>query len=122
MDIIQKRTKIVATLGPACGSKAILKEMILNGLDVARLNFSHGTHKQHKEHIKIIRDLNKELGVFVAILGDLQGPKLRIGEMKDGSSMLVEGKEIIITTKECKGTQFCIPCLLCLTNHYAKAR
>ena len=98
------KTKIVATLGPATFSKDVLKEMILAGLDICRINFSHVNYDIVKNAVSSIRELNKELGTNVAILGDLQGPKLRIGLVENNEAHLVEGKEIIITTKEMVGT------------------
>jgi pyruvate kinase len=82
-----------------------LKEMILNGTNVCRLNFSHGTHKNHLDTIKMVRNINEELGNNVAILADLQGPKIRIGEVENNGIELIDGKELIITTKECLGTK-----------------
>lgn len=102
--ITNSRTKIVATIGPASSPKEVLREMILAGTDVFRINFSHGSHEQHGQVIKTIRELNKELETFVPILADLQGPKLRIGEMENGSVMLETGKEIIFSTHEALGT------------------
>ena len=78
----QKRTKIVATLGPAIKSKEIMKNMILEGVNVFRINFSHSDYDSVKKSISMIRELNEELSVNVAILADLQGPKLRVGIMK----------------------------------------
>src|SRR5690554_2924874 len=78
-----KRTKIVSTLGPSTDSKRILKEMILSGVNVFRINFSHADHKDVEKKIKMIRNLSEELSVNVGILGDLQGPKLRVGKMED---------------------------------------
>jgi pyruvate kinase len=99
-----KRTKIVATLGPASSSAAVIEEIIKAGTDVCRINFSHGSYENVLDQIKIIRDINKKLGTHTAILADLQGPKLRIGVVEDNSVELVAGKEIIITTTECMGT------------------
>ncbi|TDJ06413.1 MAG: pyruvate kinase [Deltaproteobacteria bacterium] len=79
----QKKTKIVATLGPASSNKETLKNMILEGTDVFRINFSHADYKSVKNTISIIRELGNELGISTALLADLQGPKLRIGEMED---------------------------------------
>lgn len=98
-----KRTKIVATLGPATSERSVLKDLILQGVDVCRLNFSHGSYADHKKLIENIRDINKELNTHVALLADLQGPKLRIGEMEGGGVQLEKNQEIIITTKECVG-------------------
>ncbi len=99
------RTKIIATMGPSTQSKDVLRQMILEGLDICRINFSHGDYSVIKETIRNIRELNKELGTFVGILGDLQGPKLRIGIIKNGSITLEKDHEIIITTKECEGDE-----------------
>ncbi|MEM7163747.1 MAG: pyruvate kinase [Bacteroidota bacterium] len=79
-----KQTKIIATIGPSCSSKEALKEMILSGMNVARLNFSHGDHATKGEVIQLIRTLNQELNTNVAILADLQGPKIRVGDMGEG--------------------------------------
>ena len=79
-----KKTKILATLGPACSSKEVLREMMLAGADVFRLNFSHADYEGVKEKVRFIRELNEELGRNTGILADLQGPKLRVGAMKEG--------------------------------------
>jgi pyruvate kinase len=79
----RKKTKIVATLGPACSSKEVIKDMIDAGVNVFRINFSHADYADVKERIDIIRGLNDEFGYTTAILGDLQGPKLRVGVMKE---------------------------------------
>ena len=73
----QKKTKIIATLGPACSSKETIKNMILEGVDVFRVNFSHANYENVEKTIKIIRELGSQLGTNTAILADLQGPKLR---------------------------------------------
>lgn len=95
-----KRTKIVATLGPATARKEILLSMIKAGLDVCRLNFSHGKQEDHLSVIKIIREINEEYKMNIGILADLQGPKIRIGMVKEGGIHLVNGKTINITTNE----------------------
>ncbi len=97
------RTKIVATMGPATEDIAVLEEMMNNGLDICRINFSHGGYEAVKKTIDNIRTLNKKLNRHVGILGDLQGPKLRIGVVKNNLANLENGKEITITTKECEG-------------------
>ena len=96
------KTKIVATVGPASASKEMLRALIKEGVDVFRLNFSHGVHETHQKVIDAVRELNKELGTNVALLQDLQGPKIRVNEMEDGIE-LVPGQELIITTRELKG-------------------
>jgi len=99
-------TKIVATIGPACSSREVLREMFLEGVDVCRLNFSHSSHEEHLRVINLIRELNKELDTNVAILADLQGPKLRIGDVENNGVELKEGHEIIfITTEHFVGNQ-----------------
>ena len=94
-----KKTKIVATLGPACSDRDTIKQMMVAGVNVFRINFSHADFDTAKERIQLIRDLNKELGYNVGILADLQGPKLRVGKMKDG--VIVEtGDRIVFTTEK----------------------
>ncbi len=97
------KTKIVATLGPASSSKEVLRQMMIHGVDVCRLNFSHGSYQSYVDVIRIIRELNEELGFTTAILADLQGPKLRVGEMEDGPIELADGSELVITTEAVKG-------------------
>lgn len=99
-----KKTKIVATIGPASASHQILRDMILQGLDVVRLNFSHGTYEDHLSVIRWVRSIDMELGTNTALLADLQGPKLRVGEMENGSVNLVAGNSIVISTKKQIGT------------------
>ncbi len=93
-----KRTKIVCTIGPASEDKAILTKMVKNGMNVARLNFSHGTHAHHKMLIKNIRQVAKSTGQPVAILQDLQGPKIRVGELPKQGIKLTKGKELVFQT------------------------
>lgn len=97
------KTKIVATIGPASADKEVLREMMLNGVDVCRLNFSHGSYQFYANLIGTIRELNHELDRNTAILADLQGPKMRIGEMANGPIELVNGSELVITTEPIKG-------------------
>lgn len=101
--MIDPKTKIVATIGPASAPKEVLRQMMLNGMDVCRLNFSHGNYAFYSELIRTIRELNAELGLSTAILADLQGPKMRVGEMEDGPIDLVNGSELVITTEPVKG-------------------
>ena len=100
----QKRTKIIATVGPACDSFEKLLELAKEGINVFRLNFSHGTHENKKMVIENIRKINKSQPFNIAILGDLQGPKLRVGELVDGQVELIDGDEIIFTTEKQTGT------------------
>ena len=94
-----KKTKIVATLGPACSTREIIKDMIEAGVNVFRINFSHADYEGVKEKIDIIRGLNAEFGFTTAILGDLQGPKLRVGVMEEGT-VVNDGDIITFTTAE----------------------
>lgn len=100
-----KKTKIVATLGPASTTeKDVLRKMMLEGVNVCRLNCSHGSHEDHKRNIDMIRELNAELGFNVAILADLQGPKIRTYEMENNGVMMNEGASVIIVTEKIVGT------------------
>ena len=96
-----RKTKIIATIGPATSSKEILKKIIGKGVNVCRLNFSHLTHDAAKEIISNIKEINQELHVHTAILADLQGPKIRVGEFKNPIN-LVKGNEVIFSTKDKK--------------------
>lgn len=98
------KTKIVATLGPASNSAEVIEDMIKMGVDVFRINFSHVDYDAVKNTIDNIHRLNEELGTHVAILADLQGPKLRIGEVENNGVIIEQGKEVIFTTEKCIGT------------------
>jgi pyruvate kinase len=101
----QKRTKIVATVGPACDTLEKLLELAKAGVNVFRLNFSHGAYENKKEIIEHIRTINKSQPFNIAILGDLQGPKLRVGDLENGKVELVEGADIIFSTEKQIGTK-----------------
>jgi pyruvate kinase len=103
MKLSYNRTKIVATMGPASSPKDTLLAMIKAGVNVCRLNFSHGRPEDHKKVIDTIREINEQYKTNVGILADLQGPKIRIGLVKDGGIHLVNGTHIKITTSECIG-------------------
>ncbi len=103
MKLSYNRTKIVATMGPASAKKDVLLSMIKAGVNVCRLNFSHGKPEDHQKTIDLIREINEQYKINVGILADLQGPKIRIGLVKDGGIHLVNGKHINITTHECIG-------------------
>jgi pyruvate kinase len=103
MKLSYNRTKIVATMGPASSNKDVLLAMINAGVNVCRLNFSHGRPEDHQKTINTIREINEQYKVNVGILADLQGPKIRIGLVKDGGIHLVNGTHINITTHECIG-------------------
>ena len=100
-----KRTKIVATIGPSSDSKEVLKDMISSGLNVCRINFSHGSYSDHARVIESVRELNEELNTNVAILADLQGPKIRTGEMQEGGLKLEPGASISIQTVHVVGSK-----------------
>ena len=104
MEIKHQNTKIVATLGPACSSVEGLKSLIKAGADVLRLNFSHGDHAGKKEVVDRIIAINEEHNLNIGILADLQGPKLRVGEMKDGGCPVNSGDIITFTSEKCIGT------------------
>ncbi|MBN9617795.1 MAG: pyruvate kinase [Acidobacteriales bacterium] len=100
-----RRAKIVATLGPACSTPEIFRQLVRAGLDVARLNFSHGTHEQKAELIRMVRTVSKQEGKPICILADLQGPKIRTGKLKGHKPVqLVAGKRFTITPREIEGT------------------
>ena len=100
----RSHTKVIATIGPASDNRGVIEQMIHEGIDVFRLNFSHGSHEDHKKAIDIIKELNAELDSNVAILGDLQGPKLRVGIVKGGSVDLSDGQIFSLVTYKCEGT------------------
>ncbi|MCL4396038.1 MAG: pyruvate kinase, partial [Chloroflexi bacterium] len=100
---MRQRSRIVCTLGPASDSDEVLRAMIRAGMDVARLNFSHGDHATHAGQIERVRRLADEESAVVAILGDLQGPKIRVGEIAGGSVMLTAGSALTLTTRAVEG-------------------
>lgn len=102
-----RRAKIICTLGPSSCSEEKIEELILAGMNVARLNFSHGSHTFHRELINRVRSVAGRLGMPVGVLQDLQGPKLRIGKMIDDKSMLLKGQDVKITTEAMLGTSEC---------------
>ncbi|MCU1321068.1 MAG: pyruvate kinase [Acidobacteriaceae bacterium] len=100
-----RRAKIVATLGPSCSTPEVFRQLVRAGLDVARLNFSHGTHAQKAELIQMVRTIAREENKPICILADLQGPKIRTGKLKDHKPVqLVAGKRLTITPREIEGT------------------
>ena len=100
-----RRAKIVATLGPASSSIEVFRQLVAAGLDVARLNFSHGSHEQKAELIRMVRAVGVEFGKPICILADLQGPKIRTGRLKDGKPVqLVAGNRLTITPHDIDGT------------------
>lgn len=107
--LADRRAKIVATIGPASNTKEGLEQAIRAGMNVARLNFSHGSHEDHVKVIKYLRELSEELSAPVCILQDLQGPKIRVGKFKNGSIPLKVDQIVRITTKEILGEEGLIP-------------
>lgn len=102
---IHRRAKIVCTLGPATFSCAMIKRLIRTGMDVARLNFSHGTVEQHRKTVRNVRRAARELGKDVAILMDLPGPKIRVGDVAGGQIGLTAGREIVLTGRRVLGNE-----------------
>lgn len=105
----ERRVKIVATIGPSTSSREGLEKAILAGMNVARLNFSHGTHEVHQQVIENLRDLTRKWNAPVSILQDLQGPKIRVGRFEGGSIPLEEGAKVIVTNKDVTGKPGLIP-------------
>lgn len=101
----KKRTKIVATLGPASSDEAVLRRMILAGMDVVRINFSHGEPEHLEALVQYVRKLSHEMHLSIAILGDLRGPRIRVGEIEGGSVSLETGQKIILTPTEVLGNK-----------------
>lgn len=105
VDHLTKRTKIVATVGPACDSYEMMVNLVKAGVNVFRLNFSHGTHENKAEIIKNIRKINETLPYNIAILADLQGPKLRVGEIENNALEIKPGDSLTFTNTKCVGTK-----------------
>lgn len=101
---MNRRTKIVCTLGPATATDERVRELVASGMDVARLNFSHGKHEDHREMYDRVRKASDTTGHAVGILADLQGPKIRLGTFADGSVQWPTGKQVRITVDDCEGT------------------
>jgi pyruvate kinase len=108
-SFFEKRTKIVCTIGPATGSAAVIEQLIKAGMNVARLNLSHGTHREHAHRIQTLRKLAQGLATPIAILLDLPGPKYRTGKLKDGQARLKKGAQVILTTRQTEGDDRVIP-------------
>ncbi len=108
---IDTHTKILATIGPSSATKEQLAALIDAGVDAFRVNFSHGSYKEHKERIKVIRSLEKEKGRLISILADLQGPKLRVGNFKEDKVLLKEGQKFVLDMNPALGdeTRVCLP-------------
>ena len=97
---MDRKAKIVATIGPSCGDETKLQKLVEAGLNVARLNFSHGTHESHAQRIVSLRKLSKKLNCPITILQDLQGPKLRVGLLPDGEVILQSGQIVELTNNQ----------------------
>lgn len=102
---MERRTKIVATLGPATQSETQMRELLQAGMNVARLNFSHGNHQEHAERVKRLRQTSERLGIPVTILQDLQGPKIRTGVLQQEAVTLIAGNTLTLTTKKIVGDE-----------------
>ena len=101
MAFNKKKTKIVCTMGPAVEDEEVLRQLILHGMNVARFNFSHGSHEYHRKNIERVRALSRELAIPVAIMLDTKGPEVRTGMLKDGQKVtLVTGETCVITTDD----------------------
>src|SRR4030042_5634574 len=100
-----RRTKIVCTIGPSTSSASVIKELLQTGMDVARINFSHGTHKEHTGYIKTLRQAAKQANLPLAIMQDLPGPKNRTGKLKRGAAHLKADADFILTTREILGDE-----------------
>lgn len=94
---MQRATKIVATIGPASSSPEILLQMMQAGLDVVRLNFSHGTADDHRQRAEMVREAARKVGREIAIMADLQGPKIRVGKFENGKTTLTPGQPFTST-------------------------
>jgi pyruvate kinase (EC 2.7.1.40) len=100
-----RRTKIVCTIGPASDSEDLLGKLIDAGMNVARLNFSHGTHEEHGATIRRIRSVSDEKQVSIAILQDLAGPKIRVGKFKNDSAFLEAGQTFVLSNEDVLGDE-----------------
>lgn len=98
-----KKTKIICTLGPSANTEPVLRELILNGMDVARFNFSHGDHETHKKNLTLLENLRNELKLPIASMLDTKGPEIRIGVLKDGTAQLEKGQTFTLTTRNVEG-------------------
>lgn len=101
---MKKKTKIICTLGPSANTEEVMKQLMENGMDIARFNFSHGDHEEQKGRIDKIKKVREELGLPIAMLLDTKGPEIRTGLLKDGKKVTLEaGQEFVLTTEECIG-------------------
>lgn len=100
-----RKTKIICTLGPATEDDNVLRDLMLSGMNVARINFSHGTHESHLKTINRVKKMRSELGLPVALLLDTSGPEIRVGDFEDGKIELKKGDTFVLTTKDVMGTK-----------------
>ena len=100
-----RKTKIICTLGPSTDKDGVLRELIANGMNVARFNFSHGSHEEHKGRLDLLKSLREELGQPVAALLDTKGPEIRLKDFKNGTEMLEAGQTFTLTTRDVEGTK-----------------
>ena len=100
-----RKTKIICTLGPAVEKEGVLEKLILNGLNVARFNFSHGSHEEHKGRVDLVRNASKNVGLPVALLLDTKGPEIRTGKFGPKEVTLVEGEEFTLVNDEILGDE-----------------
>ena len=101
---MMKKTKIICTLGPSSRDEKVMEEMLKAGMNAARLNFSHGTHEEHRKTIETFRRVRDRLGVAAAVVLDTKGPEIRLGDFKNGEEMLEEGSMFTLTSEKCEGT------------------
>ena len=100
-----RKTKIICTLGPSTDKDGVLRELIANGMNAARFNFSHGSHEEHKGRLDLLKSLREELGKPVAALLDTKGPEIRLKDFKNGTEMLEAGQTFTLTTRDVEGTK-----------------
>jgi len=105
----KRRTKIVCTIGPATGTTVVIERLVKSGMNVARLNLSHGTNDAHAQYIRTVRKISQRLGMKVGILMDLPGPKYRTGRLKDGQAILKKGAQLTLTTRDIEGDASIVP-------------
>ncbi|MGB3911862.1 MAG: pyruvate kinase [Thermacetogeniaceae bacterium] len=108
-EITMKKTKIICTIGPSCESPELVKKLIEAGMDIARLNFSHGSHMEHSRRITVLRQIAAEMGKTLGIMLDTKGPEIRVGVFKDGKVILREEEKVILTTEDVVGDSNLIP-------------
>ena len=102
---INTHTKILATVGPSTASREMLEKLVQSGVDAFRFNFSHGTHEEHAERYKIVRELSQKYNRFLTVIADLQGPKLRVGTFKKDKVLLEKGQKFVLDMKNEDGDE-----------------